>query len=197
MATKLAPIMFVGPSGVGKGTIEMAIISSHPERFAFSVSHTTRKMRPGEADGVDYYFTTRAQMEQDMAEGKFLETCEVHGNLYGTSFAAIRDVSESGKICIININIDGALAISKTELKPFIIFLRPVSLEALEARLRMRGTESDDLVAVRMHTAREELRRHDEFLDVWNLSIVNDKIEDTVATIREALTKVYGFDPMA
>jgi guanylate kinase len=197
MSKPLVPIVFVGPSGIGKGTITKAIMSSNPSRFAFSVSHTTRNPRPGEVNGVDYHFTTRAQFEQDISEGKFMEYCEVHGNLYGTSYAAIRSVAESGRICILDVNIDGAIAISKTDFKPFIIFLRPVSVQALEERLRGRGTEADEVVRVRMETAKRELERREEYLGLWNLDIVNDKLEDTVATIRRELTELYGFDPMA
>ena len=196
MTTKLRPLVFVGPSGIGKGTIEKKIMEKHPERFAFSVSHTSRAPRPGEVDGVAYHFTTREKMEQEIKEGKFLEYCEIHGNLYGTSIAAIRTVIDSGKICIIDVNIDGAISISKTDLQPFIIFMRPVSVEALEARLKGRGTEDEATVNVRMQTAKRELERHDELISLWNLDIVNDTIEETMATIRKALRDLYGFDPV-
>lgn len=189
------PIVFVGPSGIGKGTIEKAIMAANPDRFAFSVSHTTRKPREGEVDGVAYNFTTLEQMEKEIQEGKFLEFCKIHGNLYGTSFAAIEKVTSTGKFCIIDINIDGAISIKEKGLNPFIIFLKPVSLEALEARLKGRGTESDDVVAVRMQTAREEMERHDQMKDLWDLSIVNDKMEDTLNTIYAALKEHVGYEP--
>ncbi|OHS97267.1 Guanylate kinase family protein [Tritrichomonas foetus] len=191
------PIVFVGPSGIGKGTIEKAIMGKNPERFAFSVSHTTRAPRPGETNGVEYNFIQRQDMEQEIKDGKFLEFCEIHGNLYGTSFAAIRTVTESGRICILDVNIDGALAIHKTDLKPFIIFLKPVSLEALEARLRGRGTETDEVIRVRMHTAEEELRRLEEHKNVFNLIIVNDKMEETIEAIHQGLKDHYGYDPLS
>jgi guanylate kinase len=197
MSTALSPIVFVGPSGIGKGTIMKALMAKHPDRFAFSVSHTTRSPRPGEKDGVDYHFTTRSEMEKEISEGKFLEFCEVHGNLYGTSFGAIKAISDAGKICFLDVNIDGAISISKTDMKPFVIFLRPVSVEALEARLKGRGTEKDDVVAVRMATARRELERREELANLWNLDIVNDKIEDTLALIQTEFVKLYGFDPLA
>lgn len=197
MTTKYRPLVFVGPSGIGKGTIEKKMMEKHPERFAFSVSHTTRAPRPGEEHGVAYHFTTRDKMEQDIKDGKFLETCEVHGNLYGTSLAAIRSVIDSGKICVIDVNIDGAVSISKTDLNPYIIFLRPVSVEALEARLKGRGTEDEATVNVRMQTAKRELERHDELISLWNLDIVNDTLEETMSILQKALTELYGFDPIA
>jgi guanylate kinase len=196
MAKPLVPIVFVGPSGIGKGTITKAMMTAAPGRFAFSVSHTSRSPRAGEVDGVDYHFTTRARFEEDLAAGKFLEYCEVHGNLYGTSYAAIRSVADSGRICILDVNIDGAIAISKTDFRPFIIFLRPVSFELLEERLRGRGTESDEVVRVRLQTAKRELERREEYPGLWNLDIVNDKLDDTLAAIRAALTELYGFDPL-
>lgn len=76
-----------------------------PDDFGFSVSHTTRGPRPGERDGVDYYFVDKAAMEQEIAEGKFLETAHVHGNIYGTSYEAVNKVSANNKICILDIDI--------------------------------------------------------------------------------------------
>jgi guanylate kinase len=155
--------------------------------------HTTRTPRPGQADGVDYYFTTRAQFERDIADNKFLEHCEVHGDLLcGNPLSCgVR------QICILDVNIDGAIAISKTDFKSLIIFRRPISLEALEDRLRGRGTEAGNSVLVRTETAMWELRRREEHLGLWNLDIVNSKLENRLATIRKALTELSGFDPMA
>jgi guanylate kinase len=191
------PLVFVGPSGIGKGTILHIIMEKHPELFGFSVSHTTRAPRAGETDGVEYYFTTREKMEQQIANGEFLEYADSHGNLYGTSKAAIESVINSGKICVLDVNVDGAVAISKTNFKPFIIFLRPVSMELLEQRLRGRGTESEEAIQRRMTTARREMALHEELKGIWDLDIVNDKLEDTLAIIKAELKKLYGFDPSA
>lgn len=188
------PFVFVGPSGIGKGTIEHKLMSEHPGLFAFSVSHTTRSPRPGEQDGVDYNFTTREQMEKEIKEGKFLEFCEIHGNLYGTSFEAIKKVSQDGKICVLDLNIDGAISVSKTNLNPYIIFLAPKSMEVLEERLRGRHTESDDVIRTRMNTAREEMRRLEENKEIFNTVIINDKIEDTLNELHRILKEVDGVE---
>ena len=188
----MRPLVFVGPSGIGKGTIERRLMDESPGKFAFSVSHTTRSKRPGEKDGVDYNFTTREKMEKEIAEGKFLEFCEIHGNLYGTSLAAIDAVTKSGKICIIDANIDGAISLSKTDLNPFIIFLAPTSLEDLENRLRGRGTETEEVIQTRMNTARTEMRRLEENRELFNAVIINDKIEDTLAEIHKIFDEIYG-----
>ena len=189
------PLIFVGPSGIGKGTIEKKIMSDHPNCFAFSVSHTSRSPRAGEVDGKDYHFISRKQFEEDIAAGKFVEFCEIHGNLYGTSIAAIQTVTETGKICLLDLNIDGAVSLSKTNLNPYIIFFAPVSLESLEARLRGRGTESDSVIQTRMQTAKRELERLEELKSLWNCVIINDKIEDTMKKINQILKELYELEP--
>ena len=94
-----------GPSGAGKSTLIGLLRKEFPEDFGFSVSHTTRGPRPGERDGVDYYFVEKADMEREIAAGHFLETAHVHGNIYGTSFDAVNRVSAADKICILDIDI--------------------------------------------------------------------------------------------
>jgi len=186
------PIVFLGPSGIGKGTIENQLFKLYPDTFSFSVSHTTRSPRAGETDGKEYYFTTLEQMEKDIAEGKFVEYTKVHGRMYGTSFMALDNVQKSGKICILDLNVDGALAFSSSEYNPLIILLLPVSLEALEARLRARGTEGENEINTRMNTAREEMKRFEEHKDKWDMIIFNDAIEDTIRVIQQKLHEVYG-----
>lgn len=94
-----------GPSGAGKSTLIGMLRKEFPDDYGFSVSHTTRGPRAGEQDGVDYYFVEKAAMEREIAEGKFLETAHVHGNIYGTSFGAVNQVSAKDKICILDIDI--------------------------------------------------------------------------------------------
>jgi guanylate kinase len=185
------PVVFVGPSGIGKNTIIGKLMDLYPGRFAFSVSHTTRAPREGEVDGVSYHFVTRAKFEEGIANRKFLEHAEVHGNYYGTSFEAIRTVERTGKICFIDVNIDGAVHVAKSRLRPFIIFLRPESLQALERRLRARGTENEESIRKRMVTATEEMRRFEENKAIWNLVIINDKIDTTLVQIATELFKRY------
>lgn len=184
------PLVFVGPSGIGKGTIERFLMEKYPGHFQLSVSHTTRKAREGEVDGVHYYFTDRETMEKEIKDGKFLEFCEIHGNLYGTSIMAIEKVQNSGKVCILDVNIDGAFACLEKKLNPFIILLLPTSIEAIEQRLRGRGTDDEESIQKRMKTTREELVRFNENKDKFDLSIVNDKMEVTVEKIEAALKEI-------
>lgn len=92
------PVVISGPSGVGKGTLISKLMKEFPSTFGFSVSHTTRAPREKEVHGVHYYFTERSKMENDIREGKFLESASVHGNLYGTSIEAVEAVTDSGKV---------------------------------------------------------------------------------------------------
>lgn len=94
----LKPVVISGPSGVGKGTLISKLMKEFPSTFGFSVSHTTRKPREKEKNGVHYHFTERSQMEKDIREGRFLESALVHGNLYGTSIEAVEAVTDSGKV---------------------------------------------------------------------------------------------------
>lgn len=185
------PVVFVGPSGIGKNTIINKIREMYPDRFAYSVSHTSRAPREGEIDGVNYHFVDREKFEWMIQNNKLLEYAQVHGNYYGTSFDSIKEVENSGKICILDLNIDGAIAVSKSDLKPFIIFLRPVSIQSLERRLRQRGTESEEAIQKRMKTAEEEMKRFEENKTIWDLIIVNDRLEQTLIEISSELFKRY------
>lgn len=184
------PLVFVGPSGIGKGTIERILIEKYPGYFRLSVSHTTRQARQGEVDGVNYYFTDRITMEKEISEGKFLESCEIHGNLYGTSIKTIEEVQNSGYICILDVGIDFPFASIEETLNPFTILLLPTSIEAIEQRLRERGTDDEESIQKRMKTTREELIRYIEKKEIFNLSIVNDKLEVTLEIIETALKEI-------
>ena len=186
------PVVFVGPSGIGKNTIINKLRELYPDRFAYSISHTTREPREGEIDGVHYHFVSREKFEQMIQNKKLLEYAEVHGNYYGTSFESIRNVERSGKICILDLNIDGAISVSKSRLKPFIIFLRPESMPALERRLRNRGTESEESIQKRMKTAAEEMKRFEENKNIWNLVIINDRLDETLVEISSELFKRFN-----
>lgn len=185
------PIVFVGPSGIGKNTIINKLRELYPNRFAYSISHTSREPRTGEENGVHYHFVSREKFESMIQNNEFLEYAEVHGNYYGTSFASIKQVTDSGQICILDLNIDGAIAVSQSDLEPFIVFLRPSSMPALEARLRRRGTETEELIQKRMKTAEEEMKRFEENKSIWSMVIVNDRMDQTLVELSSELFKRY------
>ena len=102
---KNMPIVVTGPSGAGKGTLIKALEAAAGERIGFCVSHTTRNPRPGEIDGIHYHFVKKEEMEKLISDGKFLEYARVHGNIYGTSIAAMEKVTQQNKICILDIDV--------------------------------------------------------------------------------------------
>ena len=117
-------LVIVGPSGVGKGTLIGRLTEGDGSNaFGFSVSHTTRAPRPGEKHGEHYFFTTKEQFAKEVGEGKFLEYAEVHGNLYGTSLRAVESVLEAGKVCLLDIDTQGARLVRKSGLKAIFVFV--------------------------------------------------------------------------
>lgn len=154
------PVVICGPSGVGKGTlIDLLMKRFTNDQFGFSVSHTTRGPREGEVDGVHYNFTSVENIKKDIDDGKFIEYAEVHGRYYGSSFQAVESVQESGKVCILDIDIQGVQIVKKSVLKPYYIFIAPPEpvLENLGKRLRGRGTESEEDMKKRLSQAKTEL----------------------------------------
>lgn len=137
----LRPVVFCGPSGSGKSTLVKKLMSEFPEKLGFSISHTTRKPRQGEIDGVHYHFSDKEDMSEAINNGKFIESATFSGNMYGTSKAAVEKVLQMQKVCILDIDTQGVKQIKQSDLEPWYIFIEPPSLEELEKRLRLRSTE--------------------------------------------------------
>lgn len=180
------PVVVCGPSGVGKGTLLGRLLGEHPDQFGFSVSHTTRQPRPGEVDGVHYHFCRKEDMEKMIAEGGFIEYARVHANIYGTSIAAVKAVSEQGKTCLLDIDVQGAELVKKTDLDARFVFVAPPSFSDLEKRLRGRGTESEDKIQLRLTNARAELS-YLEKPAFFDAIIVNDDVERAYAQLKAVL----------
>ncbi|XP_013407876.1 guanylate kinase isoform X2 [Lingula anatina] len=157
VAMQLRPVVFSGPSGSGKSTLVKRLMKEYEDCFAFSISHTTRKPRPGEQNGREYHFVTREEMEKAISNGEFVEHAEFSMNLYGTSKKAIEDVASTGRICILDIDLQGVKSIKKTNLNPRYVFVRPPNLQILEQRLKGRGTETDETLKKRLSTAQADL----------------------------------------
>jgi len=153
------------PSGAGKSTLVNALLEREPA-ISLSVSHTTRPPRPGEQYGRHYYFVERAEFEREAAEGIFLEHAEVHGNLYGTSRAAIESRIAAGQDVVLEIDWQGALQIKKIFPHAVLIFILPPSWEELRQRLLRRGEDGDAVIETRMANARLEVAqaRHFDFV---------------------------------
>ncbi|KAH8305159.1 hypothetical protein KR059_012037 [Drosophila kikkawai] len=151
------PLVLCGPSGSGKSTLLKRLFADFPNTFGFSISHTTRKPRQGEEHAVHYYFVERPEMEAAIAGNEFIETAEFSGNLYGTSKAAVREIQAQGRVCILDIEQKGVEQIRRTDLNPILIFNNPPSIEELERRLRLRGSETEESLRKRLNAAQVEL----------------------------------------
>lgn len=152
-------MVICGPSGVGKSVLIKRLLEVFPDKFGFSVSHTTRGPRPGEEDGIAYHFSNLETMQKDVDEGKFIEHAHVHGNMYGTSREAVEAVRRKGQICILDIDVQGAKNIHEKNLLPWtrFLFINPPSHEELERRLRGRGTETEEKIQKRLKNAFGEI----------------------------------------
>lgn len=180
------PVVISGPSGVGKGTLIAKLMKEYPSKFGFSVSHTTRSPRVKEIDGVHYHFAGRNKMEQDISEGKFLEFAHVHGNLYGTSIEAVESVTDEGKRCILDIDVQGARSVRASSLEAIFIFVCPPSFEELEKRLRARGTETEEQIQKRLKNARAELDQSNS-PGLFDHLLVNDELETCYENLKKLL----------
>ena len=188
-------LVVCGPSGVGKGTLINWLMATEPNSFGFSVSHTTRAPRPKEQDGVDYHFVSKEAMTAAVEEGMFLEHAEVHGNLYGTSVAAVQDVLGAGRCCVLDIDVQGARLVRESGLQAVFVFVAPPSEEELLSRLRGRGTETEDVIAQRVANARKEMEAVEE-PGLFDFLIVNDTLESAKEQLfRVASLALAGQDP--
>ena len=179
-------VVLSGPSAVGKSTLVGCLRERIPE-LHFSVSATTRAPRPGEVDGVDYYFVTPARFQQLIDEGALLEWAEIHSGLHrsGTPARPIRDATAAGHPVLIEVDLAGARAIKQAMPEAISVFLAPPSWEALEARLVGRGTETPEVIARRLATARTELAAQNDFDEV----VVNSQLETACAELVSLLVE--------
>lgn len=168
------------PSGCGKTTILRRVMAELPG-LIFSVSHTTREPREREVDGKDYHFVSREDFKliHDSEEDGFLEWAEVHGNFYGTSRGEVVRNLQKGHDVILDIDVQGAQQIIERE-NPVTIFIAPPSFEELERRLRSRGTDSDETVALRLANAKKEMT----VADKYDYLIVNDRLEEAIGSLQ-------------
>ena len=174
-------VLVSGPSGTGKGTVCNLLREKHPE-LAYSISATTRQPRPGEVDGVNYYFYDKAKFEAMIEAGELLEWANVYGNYYGTPKQAVLDRLEAGEDILLEIDTQGALNVMEAMPEGLYVFLLPPSLEELEKRLRGRGTETEESIARRLGAAKEEIGRAVKYRYVVENDTV-EKAEETIANI--------------
>ena len=174
--------VFTGPSGAGKGTL-LSRLMAGDDRLFYSISATTRAPRPGETDGVQYYFLTRADFERKIAQNAFLEHARYVDNYYGTLEAPVNEKLAEGYDVILEIEVQGAMQVHQKRPDAVMVFIAPPSFEELAARLRGRGTEDEEKVRKRLETAKEDLKSRDRFVYV----VVNDEIDRAVRELQGIL----------
>jgi len=167
------------PSGAGKTSLVRQLLANDPA-IRLSVSYTTRSARPGEANGRDYHFISRAEFEQMRARSELLESAEVHGNLYGTSRAWIERETRAGSDILLEIDWQGARQVRHLLPAAVGIFILPPSIEVLSERLQQRGTDTPEVIARRLQAARDEIAHVDEF----DYVIINKDFEVAVQDLQ-------------
>lgn len=180
------PVVLSGPSGAGKSTLLKMLMKEFEGVFGFSVSHTTRKPRPGEENGKDYHYVSRDVMQAAIDKGEFIESAEFSGNMYGTSKAAVQDVQARNLICILDIDMQGVKNIKKTDLNPIFISIQPPDMAVLEKRLRDRKTESEESLQKRLQAASVDLQISKE-AGLFDVVIVNNNLEEAYGDLKGAL----------
>lgn len=172
-------IIMSGSAGVGKNTIINELLSEY-NNLTLMTTVSTRKMRPGEEQGRPYYFVSKEEFEEMEARGEMLETCPIHGNLYGTSRKILEEKTREGKVLIKDIDVEGTLNLKKLLPDVVAIYLKPKNIDVLRERLVGRGEKDIDL-RLRRYEYEEEMSKNYDYV------LVNDKMEDTLRIIREIL----------
>ena len=172
-----------GFSGSGKGTIMKELMKKYSERYALSISATTRAPRPGECDGVEYFFRTREEFERMIAEDALIEYAQFVGNYYGTPRTYVEEQLNAGKDVILEIEIQGALKVKKKFPDTLLLFVSPPSAGELKNRLVGRGTETMEVIDSRLARAVEEA----EGIEEYDYLVINDELEECVEEVNHII----------
>jgi guanylate kinase len=191
-------LVICGPSGVGKGTIISLLLKKYPTACALSVSHTSRRPRQGEQDGVHYHFITREEFHKQLSESgksnskypRFLEVAQVHGQFYGTREDSVTRCHQENMICILDIDTEGVKSLKRLNFPMKSIFLMPPDFTELSERLRKRGTEREDQVILRLKNAQEQIK-FAEIPGQFDRLIVNEYIDQTMAVVVKQLEEWF------
>ncbi|MRI59373.1 MAG: guanylate kinase [Epsilonproteobacteria bacterium] len=190
MFKKGSLLVLSGPSGAGKSTLIKEVLSK-VENVYFSISTTTRPMREGERDGVDYYFVSKEEFEKEIEEGLFLEWANVHGNYYGTSLKPVMRALDEGKLVLFDIDVQGFETLMRSSLRDLVtsVFVTTPSMSELRRRLELRGSDDEQTIQKRLQNAIEEMA----YMDRYDFILINSDLElskrDMVCIARAAKCK--------
>ena len=168
-------IIISAPSGTGKTTICNSLRESIPD-LKFTISHTTRKIREGEVDGVDYIFISKNEFKNKIKNNDFLEWAQVHDNYYGTSLESADTTINKGYDTLLEIDIQGVKSLRKMNYQGTYIIIFPPSIKELEVRLRKRGSDSEEKILQRVETGKKEIKKY----KMYDYIVTNHVVEDTV-----------------
>lgn len=174
-----AVIVISAPSGAGKSTLIGRLLESLPG-LMFSVSHTTRRPRPGEKDGREYFFVTETRFKRMIAAGEFVEWAKVYGNHYGTSLGQLKGAQRTGKDILLNIDVQGHSQVRRKLPEAVSIFLLPPSFQELKRRLRRRHSDAAQVISMRLAQARREVHRWKEY----DYVVVNRNLESAALSLK-------------
>lgn len=180
-------IILSGPSGVGKGTVRKIVMRDKSLNLAYSISMTTREPRAKEKDGVDYFFVSNEEFEENVANGNLLEHAEFVGNKYGTPSDYVEKLRNEGKNVILEIEVNGAKQVlAKIDKKDRVtIFLLPPSIEELESRIRHRRSETEDIIQARLEKAKREISEQNKY----DYVVVNDTVNRAASAIKSIIRR--------
>lgn len=176
-------IVLSGFSGAGKGTIMKELMKKYSDSYALSISATSRKPRPGETDGIEYFYKTKEQFEEMIAQGELIEYAQYVGNYYGTPKTYVEEQLEAGKDVILEIEIQGALKVKERFPDTLLMFVTPPSAKELKSRLVGRGTEEMSVIESRLSRAVEEAQG----IENYDYLVVNDVLENCVDQVHSII----------
>lgn len=184
-------IVVSGFSGAGKGTLMKKLLAAYPDEYVLSVSVTTRSPRNKEVDGVDYYFKTQEEFDRLAAEGYFIEYAGYTDNSYGTPKPFVEENLAAGRHVILEIELQGALAVKKQYPDAKMVFITTKDADTLESRLRGRQTETEEVIRKRLAKATKEA----DGVNQYDHIVINDKLDETVKKLHEIFQSDEGYIP--
>jgi guanylate kinase len=182
MSNKGHLIVISAPSGSGKTSLANRALEEIP-KLRFSVSHTTRKPRPGERHQVEYFFVSEKEFEEMIGQGTFLEHARVYGNYYGTSRAFVDEQLSVGYDVLLDLDVQGAAQVKKSYPEAILVFVFPPSLEVLKTRLKNRGLDDPSIIDKRLRIAKKEIQRYTDYQYV----IINREIEESLVELKSII----------